>query len=456
MALEYTATRLLMLEFEEDCGVSHLNNSRTRTVMLVAFHFPPCSTSSGVQRTIALAAHLHEHGWRPVVLTASEFAHPRTDPQQLADVPASVEVVRTFSFDAARHLSIGGRYWSRLALPDRWASWRLTAIPRGLQIIRRHGVAAIWSTYPIATAHCIGAALARRANLPWIADFRDPMVETIAATGEVFPASPALRTARLRIEAQAGQRASALVFCTAAAQRIVQDRYPGIDVRRLHVIPNGYSEGAFRQAEALPRPARAPARVLLHSGTIYPGPDRDPTALFRALRILADKALVAPESFELRLRDPSNEAYFRKLAADCGVLPLVSVLPPLPYRNALAEMLSADGLLVLQGHTSNPAVPAKLYEYMRAGRPILGLVHPDGETAATLRSVGIRTAVPLTDVEAIANLLTRWMSAGRVLEEAQAPQERVTAYSRERLVGSLADVLDRVTRDGVESKLASV
>ena len=32
-------------------------------------------------------------------------------------------------------------------------------------------------TYPIATAHLIGAELQRRSGLPWIADFRDPMAQ---------------------------------------------------------------------------------------------------------------------------------------------------------------------------------------------------------------------------------------------------------------------------------------
>jgi hypothetical protein len=130
---------------------------------------------------------------------------------------------------------------------------------------------------------------------------------------------------------------------------------------------------------------------------------------------------------------------------------LISILPPLPYREALAEMLTADGLLLLQGYTSNPAVPAKLYEYLRAGRPILALVHPDGETAATLHSVGIRTTAPLTDVNAIVALLSRWTTDPDSLESARATPERVAAYSRERLVGCLANLLDRV----VERRTAS-
>jgi glycosyltransferase involved in cell wall biosynthesis len=157
-----------------------------------------------------------------------------------------------------------------------------------------------------------------------------------------------------------------------------------------------------------------------------------------------DRGLISPANLELRLRDPSNEDYFQRLGAEMGVLPLITILPPLPYREALAEMLAADGLLLLQGYTSNPAVPAKLYEYLRAGRAILALVHPDGETAATLHSVGIRTMAPLTDVDEIVKLLSRWMSGPGNLEGARAAPGHVGAYSRERLVGSLANLLDRV------------
>ncbi|WP_276678948.1 hypothetical protein [Nitrosomonas europaea] len=35
----------------------------------------------------------------------------------------------------------------------------------------------IWSTYPIATAHLIGLTLQRLTGIPWMADFRDPMVQ---------------------------------------------------------------------------------------------------------------------------------------------------------------------------------------------------------------------------------------------------------------------------------------
>lgn len=359
----------------------------------------------------------------------------------MQDIPADVLVARTPALDATRHLAPGGRYWRRMAIPDAWASWWLTAVPRGLQLIARHQVDAIWSTYPIATAHRIGATLARLTDRPWVADFRDPMVEHFPETGETFPKDPALRNARLKIEALTAQRAAGAVFCTDSARLIFAERHGAFPRENLDVIPNGYEEGMF---DAAVRKPRAGPRVLLHSGTIYPGMDRDPSQLFCALGRLAARGMISPQDFELRLRDPGNVDHFRKLAADHGVEALVSFAGPLPYREALAEMCNADALLVLQGLTSNPAVPAKLYEYLRAGRPVIALVHPAGETARTLHRVGIDSMADLTDAGAIAALVSRWLMDPTRLEAGLPSAGMVRAYSREALTGQLAARLDQL------------
>jgi hypothetical protein len=423
-----------------------------RTALLVAFHYPPCAVSSGLQRTLSFSMHLARHGWRPIVLTASPGAYERTSTSQLVDIPADTLVARAFALDTARHLSIKGWYWSRLAIPDRWRSWSFSAVSRGLQLIRDERVDLIWSTYPIATAHTIGAALAERSGLPWVADFRDPMVEYFPETGETFPKDPKMRAARLAIEAKVAHGASASVFCTNTARGIFGERYAShVRSEQLHVIPNGYEERAFADAEKLPRSApptprtsSMKQRILLHSGVVYPGADRDPSALFAAIRRLADRGQLTPDNFELRLRDPSNVAYFEKLASDKGIAQFVSIVPSLAYREALAEMLQVDGLLLLQGITSNPAIPAKLYEYLRARRPIIALVHPAGESAGTLRKLAIDTTAPLDEVDAIAALLDRWLTDPHAVERALPSMQAVTEYSREAQTGHLASVFDAV------------
>ena len=62
--------------------------------------------------------------------------------------------------------------------------------------------------------------------------------------------------------------------------------------------------------------------------------------------------------------------------------------PPIGYGEALAEMISSDALLILQASNCNDQIPAKLYECLRARRPILGLTDPAGDTAAALRAAG--------------------------------------------------------------------
>ncbi|MHB8847456.1 MAG: glycosyltransferase, partial [Burkholderiales bacterium] len=77
----------------------------------------------------------------------------------------------------------------------------------------------------------------------------------------------------------------------------------------------------------------------------------------------------------------------------------------------LTEMLTTDGLLILQASNCNHQIPAKLYEYMRAGRPILALTDPVGDTAKLLQEAGIHTIAPLDDVEAIQEKLLDFLTA---------------------------------------------
>ncbi|MBX3638145.1 MAG: glycosyltransferase, partial [Rubrivivax sp.] len=126
-----------------------------KRLLMVAYHFPPLAGSSGIQRTLRFVQQLPRFGWQPMVLTTQARAYEKTSDDLLPEVPDGTLVCRAFALDTARHLSIGGRYPGRLARPDRWITWRFDAVRQGLRLIREHRPDAIWSTYPIATAHRI-------------------------------------------------------------------------------------------------------------------------------------------------------------------------------------------------------------------------------------------------------------------------------------------------------------
>lgn len=405
-------------------------------VLLVAYHYPPCTGSSGIQRTLTFSRYLPELGWDPVVLSAHPRAYETTASDQLKDIPAGVPVHRAFALDTKRHLSIRGRYPGFLALPDRWATWALGAIPLGRRLVRRYRPAAIWSTYPIATAHRIGHALSRRTGLPWIADFRDSMTE------EGYPSDPRQWKAFREIERCAMEHAARVVFTTPGAVRMYQERYPATPREKFVVLPNGYDEAPFAEAEqGLDVGGLRGPMTLVHSGILYPS-ERDPRPFFDALAELKRREAVDAARLRVVLRATGHDATHRAEIEKRGIGDVVKLEPQVPYREALKEMLRADGLLLFQASNCNHQVPAKVYEYFRARRPILALTDARGDTAAVLRDAGAGTVVPLDDAAAIAKGLEGFLAQVRAgTARLVADVERHSRRGRTaELVGVLAAV----------------
>ena len=411
-----------------------------KTVLMVAFHFPPFTGSSGVQRTLRFVQHLPRYGWQAVVLSVNPRAYESTSEDLIASIPEGTHVQRTFAFDAARHFSVANRYPGFLARPDRWMSWKWSAVGAGLRLIDRFKPGAIWSTYPIATAHLIGSELQKRSRLPWVADFRDPMVF------DDYPPDPATWRSFKAIEQDALHRARFSVLCTPGARRRYAHAYPDVPQQRLAVIENGFDEESFAgvmEASVRAGPLLGGRIVLLHSGIVY-GSERDPTRLIEALARIKATDPDRARRLTVRFRASSNDALLRSLSDKEGVSEMVELLPPIPYRQALEEIVRADGLLVLQAANSNEQIPAKLYEYFRSGRPILGLTDAKGDTASAIRAAGINDIAPLDDVEAIHAALARWVNEIESGTAARPSDKTALSSTRAARAGELALLLERV------------
>jgi len=420
-------------------------------VLMVAFHYPPIRISSGVQRTLAFSRYLPEHGWQPLVLSA----HPRVDESPSSDllreVPAGLKVVRAFALDSARHLAIGGRYWGLLALPDRWASWCLGGFVSGLKMIFHYKPQVIFSTYPVASAHFIALCLHKLTGLPWLADFRDSMTEP------GYPRQARQRRLFVWLERQVVRSAKRVIFTTPGAVRMYRQRYPELPSERWVLIPNGYNEDIFREVETELRVEKMAGNVrgsgkvtLVHSGVLYPE-ERDPRAFFAALAQLKASGMVEASSLKVILRATGSDELYRPRLRQLGIEDLVELAPAIDYRAALREILSVDGLLIFQAGSCNHQIPAKLYEYCRAQKPVLALTDPAGDTAATMRELGVNSIIPLDDRGAIVRGLIDFLKAIEAGTAELALKALVQGYSRQALTGRLALTLDDDLLLGMES-----
>lgn len=414
---------------------------RMKRVLMVAFHFPPYAGSSGVQRALRFVQHLPEFGWQATVLSADARAYESTSDELLAAIPAHTTVERAFALDAAKHFSICGRYLGITAVPDRWSTWRFAAVRSGARLIEQWRPDVIWSTYPIPTAHVIARALHVRTGLPWIAEFRDPMAQN------GYPADRTLWKSFKRIEERTFKNAHFDVFTTSGAAHMYAQRYPGA-AQRIRVIENGFDEDSFSGLEhrgCRLAPLANGAITLLHSGVVYPS-ERDPTHFFRALRLLADAGRITPRTLRVRFRATAHDELLRPQLRQYGVSEFIDLLPAIPYCEALLEMLRADGLLLLQGADCNEQIPAKLYEYLRAGRPVVGLTSPQGSTARTLRAAGLDMIAALDSVDDITRVLGEFIEVSASGHARLPDAGYVSQCSRRARTQALAGLLDEAVR----------
>jgi glycosyltransferase involved in cell wall biosynthesis len=411
--------------------------------MIVATNFPP-DASVGTMRTLRLVRHLASNGWHVEVMTsaADRFrVGTVVDPALLDKIPLGVHVFRPRAWRPIERLaafvrqrSIGRRRdrkqsaqpappapashtsrWSSyvldtaracLTLPDREVSWMLPAIAAGWRRARLREPDVIYSSGPPFTAHLVGAILARLSRRPWVADFRDPWARAPWREDRFAFEKRAWRV----LERAVVTRADAVLFVTDTNRRDFADCYGEAIAARFHVVPNGCDVTDF---DGLVKRRQAPSEpfVLLHAGSLYGA--RNPTPLLEALkRAIARGAL---DRHRIRLRfigrigvpGISLPAVVRELGLD----DIVEFIGHIPRRAILQEMLDASALLIVQPVTT-VSVPAKLYEYMAAGRPVLALAEPGGETAELVHGSGAGIAVAADDVGVIERALVSLATGG--------------------------------------------
>lgn len=456
-----------------------------KKVLLVAYHFPP-SNAVGALRPAKFAQYLPEFGWEPVVLRApAEGEGGGWQFAELAGVPTETVAAWPGLRDAVLALKSAARgngsqrsaagsggaavadrnerraeaawrteymadavrrsYWKDLVyslmwLPDDRQGWIPPAVVRVLAAIRRERPDALLVTSPPHSAQVVGLFASRISGVPLVVDFRDPWIGN-PATPEFIRSGPTPAVHEL-LEDQVMHVAGAVVTATDSHADSLRVRRPGV-APRLRVIPNGYDPSAFRGQSMDPvDPERF---TITYAGSFYH--TRTPRPLLEALAVLRDRDGIDPAVFRVNLVGNCEFAGTEsvpELAAALGCESSLELPGRLPYRDAIGHLVRSDLLLLLA--TGQPEqVPAKAYEYVAAGRPILALVEP-GATADLLVSSADADVLFDADPHRIADVLARRLAAWRERPSRSGrtwqPDERAIRFDRRRLTGELARALD--------------
>ncbi|MFN2461962.1 MAG: glycosyltransferase [Candidatus Velthaea sp.] len=358
-----------------------------KQVLFVSYYFPP-QPEAGAVRAGALAQHLPEFGWLPTVISLAAGSPPPYAGPVLAApnllIPAPAPIRPPLTADAApasvpRRRSLRERiprrirraYWSstQLHFPDPAMGWILPALAAGRRALAHgHFHAVISSAHP-PSAHLVAAALARRAKLPWIADYRDLW------TGYPYSRkSSARQCLERRLERATVRHADAITTVSPALGEELRALFPA---QRVIVIPNGVDLVAHAGA-----PSQTPNGFrIVYAGQLYGG-RRTPEALFAAVRNLRKRGEPAGSAIALDFYG-GEEPVVDALADRYGIGDAVRAFPRVDRESVLLAQRRAALLLVLL--SLDPATAneygSKLFEYVGAGRPVLAI----GPAASVVR-----------------------------------------------------------------------
>ena len=267
-----------------------------------------------------------------------------------------------------------------------------------------------------------------------VIDFRDEwLTTTFDLVSFLFHSSERTRKIAESAEASAVTHATAIVAVTEAARREIRSRYPEEPESKFLLIPNGFDSTRLNRSLPSPEPRPGAQIVVTYVGSIYAS--TEPGTVVQALQSLPPEI---KSRFRLCFIGHIEEPRFRADLLQLG--DMVELKGFLPQREALAAMNETDYVLLINHDPLN--VGGKFYDYVGGGKPILGAVHPGGETHRLLQEMQAGWWADIHDVEAIRRLfLDAAARAGSLASEFQPDVERIAQYERKVLAQRYASLL---------------
>jgi glycosyltransferase involved in cell wall biosynthesis len=253
----------------------------------------------------------------------------------------------------------------------------------------------IFSTSPPLATHRAALMIKRRfPSVRWIADFRDPPGYTAEECGVIGPRPT--RKLALRVFTHA----DVIVANTDKTAEDFQAQFPEHH-GKIKVLWNGFDPEDSLAALSLPD---RPYRILGHFGSIYGR--RRPGRLIASARRLSESGRITPRALRIYLAGGldmhciADRESFDALQEE-GFLECTG---PKPRPEAQRLMATSDYLLLVDVDGSSLHVPAKVFEYVRIGRPILAYTDKDSATERVLQRSGVPfVAVHPTDSEEVSD-----------------------------------------------------
>lgn len=451
----------------------------SESIVMISYYFPP-EGNAAVYRPLRFLKELVKRRWQATVVSCEPYRYERYDPRLLEQLPPATPIVRAKGRDPWRAFQtrrgtqtqnrLSGlsteevrqvvaphhapwrsrlREWVRMAeawlyRPDMAMPWIRPATQVTIDLCRRNRPNVIWATIGPLSAGVVAYRTSTTTGIPYVLDFRDPWGL------EYYPHEirrPAwAKDIDHRNMCRMFERAQSIVFMfESVAQAYLRAFSGALDRTKIHIIPNGF-EGEVEPFVHAP----GDRCTILYAGTLTTY--RYDTLLQGLVQLIR---LHPARAAQLRLRFVGEG--FQSLAervADLGLRDVFEIMPPVPSAEVRGLQREAHALLVLgrkPGRTAHELVAgAKLFGYLQAGRPIIGIV-PHDETRRILGQVGSSMIADADTPAEVVTVLERVLEAwsNKTLERFVPNRAACEAYSSDRQITNLITALNGVSPEKI-------
>jgi len=440
-----------------------------KNILVISYAFPPAAYV-GVYRTLKYCKYLPSYGWLPTVLTIKSKYVTFSDASIIDDLPRYISVYRTADLDlirwwtnrprntAAGSQSVGNfrgnnsytylqkllsgfkrRIIELLTRPDSHVFWVPIALVKGIWILLSKRIDVVYCSSPPHSSHMIALLLAKLFWLPYVTDFRDPWL--IADSQFPWKGQKGIGA---RIEASLKniivRNASRIITASPGECDELMEQYRELKQSRFEFITNGYDPDDFRKLNE--GNGRSKKFVISHTGTIYNG---TATEFFEGVRLLLTRYPDLKALIEINLVGAVGAEYIEMIQST-ELVDVCKVRGFQPHKVALEYTFKSDVLVVLLGGNLFPSseIPAKVFEYLYTGKPILSVTR-EGDLSRLLSRSGLGVCVSPDHVEGVADEIWNIYQAKCLGKAIVSPNwEYIKSFERKKLSEKLAPILESV------------
>ncbi len=417
--------------------------------LIITYYWPPAG-GSGVQRWLKFVKYLQDFDIEPIVYTIANPKYALIDETLEMEVPENLKVLKQPIWEPNNLLSlikskqketsagflnpnptffekqlqyIRANYF----IPDARKYWVKPSVKFLSEYLKNNKVDVIITTGPPHSLHLIGLELQKIIPIEWIADFRDPWTEI-----DYFYQLPLTKESKRKhkdLEQKVLQNADAILVIG----KTMKDGFKNFN-KNIHIITNGFDDIENRSRIELDTKFS-----ICHVGMM--NSDRNPNILWEVLSDLIDENSDFAKDLQVKLIGKTATEVQQAIRKN-NLKNNVSFISYLPHNKVVQHQKSAQVLLLAVNNvpSAKGIITGKIFEYLQAKRPILGIAPKDGDLAEMISKTKSGVIVDFNEKDELKKVILNLYQKYKV-GNLNINSNNIEQYHRRNLTKELAKVI---------------